>query len=194
MHVAHLPVHEQDFTLLAAVIKPRLALGQRCTGHIKRAFDRAGRAALDTGFALRLVHAQVEEGFDAETRHQQCGFVRLAECGDIAHRGPEFIRLNVEIFDGAEQVGYQPMQDALHPRVAGVIGDTADLGEKVLHVLGVQQGFTHFTSSMIYVSLANIPARDGKRYAGDVGSLVGGQEQDRRGLFLGGAVSLHQTG
>ena len=39
-----------------------------------------GVPPVDAGLALRLVHAQIEEGFDAETRHQQCGFVRLTEC------------------------------------------------------------------------------------------------------------------
>ena len=108
VHVAHLAVHEQDFALLAAVVEPRLTLGQRCTGDIQRAFDRARRAAFDTGLALRLVHAQIEERFDAETRHQQSGFVRLTERGDVADRGPEFVGLDIEVLDGAEQVGSRP--------------------------------------------------------------------------------------
>src|ERR1700722_15076883 len=52
-----------------------------------------------------------------------------------------------------------------------------------------------FISSVnsVCVVLAKIPARDGKRDSGDVGGLVGGQEQDRRGLLLGGAVTFHQA-
>src|ERR1700722_3007985 len=52
-----------------------------------------------------------------------------------------------------------------------------------------------FISSVIPVCvvLAKITARDGQRDAGDVGSLVRGKEQDRRGLFLGSAVSFHQA-
>ena len=151
VHVADLPVHEQDFALLAAVIEPRLALRQRGAGHIERAFDRARRAAFDTGFALRLVHAQIEERFDAEARHQQPGFVRLTERGDIAHGRPELVGLDVEILDGAEQVGHHPMHDVLQARVARIVGQAADFGQQILHFLGVQQGFAHFMSSVIYV-------------------------------------------
>ena len=44
------------------------------------------------------------------------------------------------------------------------------------------EGFSSLFSSVISVSggLAEIAARDGQGDAGDVGSLVGGQEQDRR--------------
>ena len=97
VHVAHLPVHEQRFALLAAVIEPYFALGQRCNGDIKRAFDRARRAAFDACLALSLIHAQIEEGFDAETRHREWGFVRLTECADVADGRPEFVGLDIKI-------------------------------------------------------------------------------------------------
>jgi hypothetical protein len=44
IHVANLAIHEQDVALLAAIVEPCLALGQRCTGDIERAFDRPRRA------------------------------------------------------------------------------------------------------------------------------------------------------
>ena len=110
-------VHEQHFALLAAVVEPRLVLEQRCARDIERAFDGARCAALDARLALRLVHAEVEEGFKAEARHKQADFVRLSERGEVTHGGPEFIRLDIEVFDRAEQVGDDAMHDALHPRV-----------------------------------------------------------------------------
>ena len=68
IHVAHLPVHEQHFALLAAVIEPRLALRQRRAGDIERPFDRAWRAAFDTRLALSFIHAEIEERFDTKAR------------------------------------------------------------------------------------------------------------------------------
>ena len=123
VHVADLAVHEQHFALLAAVVEPRLALEERRARDIERTFDGARRAALDAGLALRLVHAEVEEGFKAEARHQQADFVRLSELGEVTHGGPEFVRLDIEVFDRAEQVGDDAMHDALHPRVTLVVAE-----------------------------------------------------------------------
>ena len=56
---------------------------ERRAGDVERALDGARRAALDAGVALGLVHAQVEEGLDAEAGDQQADLVGLAEPGDV---------------------------------------------------------------------------------------------------------------
>src|SRR5271166_6213060 len=97
--VAHLAVHEQHLARLAAVVEPCFSLGERCPRDIERTLYGARRAALDAGFALRLVRAKVEERFDAEAGHQQADLARLAQLGQVTHCGPELVRLNVELFD-----------------------------------------------------------------------------------------------
>ena len=91
--------------------------------------------------ALRSAsYAQVNEGLEAEPRHQQPDLARLAERGQVAHRGPELVRLDVEVLDGAEQVGDDAVHDALHARVALVGVEAGGHGQQGLH-LGCAQWF-----------------------------------------------------
>ena len=71
VNVTHLPIHEQDFALLDAVIESCLALGQRSSGDVEWAFYRSRCATFDTGLALSLIHAEIEKRLDTEPRHQK---------------------------------------------------------------------------------------------------------------------------
>ena len=143
-HVAHLPVHEQDFALLAAIVEPCVALGQRGAGDIERTFDRARRATLDTGLALSLIHTEVQERLDTKTRYQESGFVRLTEGGDVADCRPEFIRLNIEVLDDRNRSVMSLCMMRFSRAITRIVGQAADLCQQVLHVLCMQQGSAHF--------------------------------------------------
>ena len=144
VHVADLALHDQDLAGLAAVVEPGLGLRERRAGDVERALDGAGRAALDAGLALGLVHAQVEEGLDAEAGDQQAGLVGLAEPGDVGDAGPELVGLDVEVLDGAEHVLRHAADDRLDAGVARGRADAGDAVEQRLHVGVVDEGFGHW--------------------------------------------------
>jgi hypothetical protein len=137
-YVAHLAVYEQHFALLAAVVEPCFPLRERCARDVERTLDGARGAALDARLALRRVRAKVEKGFEAEAGHQQADLVPLAELGQVTHRRPELVRLDVELLDRLEQVRHDAVDDALQPSIALVVTETADLSQEVPHFRGLE--------------------------------------------------------
>src|SRR6202048_46475 len=143
VYVAYLAVHEQHLALFAAVVEPCFSLRERRSRDVERTLDGARRAALDAGLALRLIGAKVEEGLEAEAGHQQADLVRLPELGQVTHRGPELVRLDIELLDRLEQIRHDAVDDALHALVALVVPKTAYLAQQVLHVSGFEQQIAH---------------------------------------------------
>ena len=141
--VADLALHEQHLALLRILVQPRLALLQRRVCDVERPFDGARRAALEAGAALLLVHDDVEEGLDAEPGDQQPDLVGLAEPGEVAARGPELGRRDVELLDDAAHVGRDPVDDALQSRVPAGLVEPGRAVQQLLDLGGVGQGLGH---------------------------------------------------
>jgi hypothetical protein len=141
--VPDLAVHEQHLALLRVLVQPRLALLKRRVRDVERPFDGARRAALQPGAALLLVHHNVEEGLDAEARDQQPDLVGLAEPGEVAARGPELARGDVEVLDDAAHLGGDPVDDALQPLVPAGLVEPGGAVQQLLHFGGFGQGLGH---------------------------------------------------
>ena len=207
VRVPDLAFHEQHLALLGVLVEPRLALRERRAGDVERALDGARRAALQPGTALLLVHHQVEEGLDAETGDEQADLVRLAEPRQVAHRRPELGRRDVELLDGRHMSvatrwtmrfsrSLPPAWSSPATRfssccTSGVLVSESDI--RFLRPALCRDSVSCRMRSGRRWS-AEIAARHGQGHAGDVGGIVGGEEQDRRRLLLRRAVSLHQAG
>jgi hypothetical protein len=131
-NVEHLAVHEQDLTLVRAVVETRLALHQRRTGDIERTFDSAGRAAAETGAALGFVETEIKEVLERGARHHQAQLIRLGCLANIGDRAPELVHGYVEIVDGDHDVVKQAVEHLLDARVALIVVQTGGPGSELL--------------------------------------------------------------
>ena len=161
--------------MLRVLVEAGAALLKRSVGDPERALDGARRAALEAGQALLLVEAEVEEVLEAEAGGEQAALVGLADLADVADGGPELGRSDVELLDGLEQVAHDALDDLLQARVAAGLVEAGEL----VHQIGDRAGLEQMRRAWFLSLLAQIAAGDGQGYSGDVGGLVGGQEQDR---------------
>src|SRR5439155_5974115 len=110
--------HHQFAALRVALVEPHFEFGERRTGNVERPFDGARRAGGAAGAAVRFVGADVEQAIEAEARSDEPVLPGLAEAREPVDTGPEFVRADVEIVDGAEQVADDSRDDLLKTRIA----------------------------------------------------------------------------
>ncbi|MNN13583.1 hypothetical protein D3C81_1266200 [compost metagenome] len=134
VEVQHLAFEEHGGgdALFAAVVHARLALGDRCAGHVQRAFDGArGATSVADQFVLGVLQ-QVEEVLDAEASHQQAGFVLAAQAVQVVHRGPELVVADLQVLDDLRGVLQDAQDDALQARAALVVAEAGGFFEELL--------------------------------------------------------------
>ncbi len=122
--VVHGALHEEHLApvCFGAVVQAGEAFGFRGAGHVQRAFDGARRGAGQAGAGIGLVGADVDEALQPDARGQQAQLVRGAGFGQVFEPFPDFARLQVQVFDGLEQVAHQAHHHLLHPSVDGAGG------------------------------------------------------------------------
>jgi hypothetical protein len=127
---------------------PSSGSSARRAGDVERALDGARRPALDPGRPLLGVDAQVDEVLDAQPRHEQPELVGLAGLGQVAHRGPELARGDVEVLDDPAGILDDAAHDLLDAGVAGLGREARDLVEQGLRLGGISDlGHQRFLSS-----------------------------------------------
>ena len=123
--------------LFTAIVKPRLALTDRCPGHVQRAFDGARGSAHVSRIGVPGVLQQIEKMLDTKTCDQQPCLVAGTQAIEIIHRSPELIVRHLQVFDDARHLIDQTQQQLFGPRAALIAVRTADLLEKGLELGGL---------------------------------------------------------
>ncbi|MCY1437542.1 hypothetical protein D9M71_537080 [compost metagenome] len=142
-------MHEQGHARIDAVIQTRLALGQRRTGHVQRAFDGARGTTGLAGLFVFGVHQQVEVVLQANTGHQQPGFLARAQHVEVVDGFPELFRGHGQVFDDVHRITQDAIDQCLGPWVAGVVEQAAGLFEKFLDFGSVGNLDVHFEGFLI---------------------------------------------
>jgi hypothetical protein len=137
VQVPYDPVHEQHLTFVGAVVEPRAAFRQGCVGDVERAFDCPRGPLLNPGRLVLGVHPQIEKMLEAEAGRQQARFHVLAEIVEVVDGSPEFVGSHIQIFDRAEKIGDDPMNDLFGAGVSFLRGHSADDIQEFLDVLGL---------------------------------------------------------
>ena len=132
-------MHDQRVAcLVAAVVQAGKALGFRRAGHVQRALDGAGRAIFNAQFLVLGVHAHVQETVQAQAGGEQTGFATSAQGVQVRNTGPVFVRCDVQIVNGFEQVGQQAVHDLFGAWVAATLVQAAGQTQEVLDFRGVE--------------------------------------------------------
>lgn len=131
-------MHDQRLAVdVAAIVQTRKALFDRGACDIKRALDGAGRRVVDA-------QCRVDEVIQTQTRRDQARLTRNAQIVQPGHTRPILVRRDVQVVDGLEQVGHQPVGDFLHARVSVAIVQAAEFPQKFLNIGPVEYLDSHF--------------------------------------------------
>ena len=135
--------HDGRHAVFAAVIHARLALHNRRTGHVQRAFDGA-RCAADQALLLVLgVLQQVEVVLQPQAGRQQARLVATTETVDVVHRLPELVLGDFQLFDDLRGVDQDAVDHRLQAAIAGVVVEAAGFLEELLDGIGVRDFHSH---------------------------------------------------
>ncbi|MCY1175057.1 hypothetical protein D9M73_152790 [compost metagenome] len=147
--VLHLALEEHHGACIGAVVHTGLALGDRRAGHVQRAFDGARRAAGLAGLFVFGVHQQVEVVLQANTGHQQPGFLARAQHVEVVDGFPELFRGHGQVFDDVHRITQDAVDQRLGPWIAGVVEQAAGFFEKFLDFGSVGNFDVHFSGFLI---------------------------------------------